>query len=30
MWNAIVLDRVNYYRRIGDMTSYYYWLEMFE
>lgn len=29
-WNLIVLDRINYFRRIGDWTSYYYWSEMFE
>ena len=29
-WNLIVLQRVNYYKRIGDWTSYYYWMEMFE
>lgn len=30
MWNLIVLQRVNYFRRIGDWTSYYYWMEMFD
>lgn len=28
-WNRFVLDRMNYFKRIGDMTSYYYWREMF-
>lgn len=30
MWNLIVLERMNYYKGIGDYTSYYYWREMFE
>lgn len=30
MWNALVLDRMNFARRSGDWTAFYYWQNMFE